>query len=474
MNIFIFHRDLRLQDNTTLIHQLKEQENVIPIFIFPPEQIDAKKNKYFSNLSVQFMCECLHELSNNIKNKNGKIYFFKGDNLDVIKAIHNEIQINSIGYNIDYTPYAKKRDKEIHDWCAKNNITCYEKEDYALYDILDGQTNKKDNTPYLVFTPFKNNCLKNLTVREVNKFNKFKFTKSNKLHNIKYYIDENDIDNFYEENDNVEVKGGRKNALKILQHLQLFKNYDKMRDIFTYQTTKLSAYNHFTPVSIREVYYAVENILGKKHGIISELHWRDFYLNICWNYGHILKGQINGKNKAFKQDYDNIKWSYNKTLFKKWCLGQTGYPLIDACMNQLNQTGFMHNRGRMCVASFLTKNLHIDWRLGEQYFATKLVDYDATMNNQGWQWTAGSGTDAQPYFRIFNIWSQAEKYDPDCLYIKQWLPQLKDIPNKDILKWYNPEIHNKYLKDGIKYYKPIVDHDTERLKTLKIYKKALK
>lgn len=475
MNIFLFHRDLRLQDNTTLIYQLKEQKSVTPIFIFPPEQIDPKKNTYFSNLSVQFMCECLHELANNISKKNGKIYFFKGDNLKVLRAIHKEVGINSIGYNLDYTPYAKQRDNEIRNWCKENNIICYEKEDYVMYDIFGEQTKKADKTPYLVFTPFKRFCMSKLKVPEVNKFKSFVFDKSTKLDNIQFNINEKEIDNFYTFYKDAEVHGGRKNALKILSNLKQFKEYDKKRNLFTYETTKLSAFNHFTPISIREVYHSVIKTLGKNHGIINELHWREFYLNIVNEFGYILKGQISGKNKSFKPKYDNVKWSYNKTLFKKWCEGKTGYPLIDACMRQLNSTGFMHNRGRMCVASFLTKDLHIDWRWGEKYFAQKLVDYDATMNNQGWQWATGSGTDAQPYFRIFNPWSQAEKYDPNCEYIKYWVNELEDVSNKDIFKWYDPEIHNKYLKNNnFKYVKPIIDHDEERRETLKIYKKALK
>ena len=194
MNIFLFHRDLRLVDNTTLIHQIKEMGDVIPIFIFTPEQINPKKNSYFSNNSVQFMIESLHELSEEIKKKEGKMYFFKGDTMKVLKSLNKENNIESIGFNIDYTPYAKKRDSEIKDWCDKKNIICYMKEDYPLYDILNGQTNKIDGTPYLVFTPFKNYCMKNLQVREVNKFKKFKFSKLKELEEIKYNI--NDY-NFY-------------------------------------------------------------------------------------------------------------------------------------------------------------------------------------------------------------------------------------------------------------------------------------
>ena len=475
MNIFLFHRDLRLVDNTTLIHQLLEvKESVIPIFIFPPEQIDKKKNKYFSNNSVQFMIECLHELSDIIKDKGGKIYFFKGDTIKVLSELHKSNNISSIGFNIDYTPYARKRDSLIRDFCKDNNIKCYEKEDYVLYDIMDGSTLKQNGEPYLVFTPFYKYCMKNLKVREVNKFNKFKFKKVN-IDN-KYLIDEKDIDDFYEENNDTPlVHGGRTNGLKILSKMDNFKNYEKCRDILTYKTTFLSAYNKFTPISIREVYFKMVSSLGKSSGLVRELHWRDFYLNVVYFFPHILNGQVKkGGNKSLKEEYDKIKWSYNKTLFNKWCLGQTGYPIIDAAMRQLNQSGFMHNRMRMVTSSFLTKDLHIDWTWGEQFFANKLVDYEPTMNNQGWQWSTGNGADPQPYFRIFNPWTQAIKYDPDCEYIKHWLPELKDVDNKDILSWDDVDIRNKWLKSGINYYHPVVEHDKERLETIKIYKKALK
>jgi deoxyribodipyrimidine photo-lyase len=474
MHIFLFHRDLRLVDNTTLIHQLQKEKTIVPIFIFPPEQIDKKINKYFSNNSVQFMIESLYDLSNEIKSKSGKMYFFKGDNITVLKKIHKIENIESIGFNIDYTPYAIYRDKEIENWCSLNDIQCYSKEDYVLYDILTDLTKKKDKTPYLVFTPFKNHCLNDLEVRQIDKFNKFKFYQNNDLTKIKYNIDESEINNFYKENSDINVHGGRKNGLKILSKIDKFKDYTKKRDNLIYNTTFLSAHNHFSTVSIREVYYAVLNKLGIKSGLINELHWRDFYVNITFAFPKVLQGQIKGNNKSFKEKYDDIKWSYNKKLFDKWCNGETGFPLIDAGMKQLNQTGFLHNRNRMCVASFLTKDLHIDWKLGEKYFATKLVDYDPMSNSGGWLWVMGGGCDAQPYFRIFNPWTQQKKYDPDCEYIKKWIPELNDIPNKDIHNWFKSEIHNKWLTDNINYYVPIINHDVERLETLKIYKKSLK
>lgn len=469
MNIFLFHRDLRITDNTTLIYQSENYGSITPIFIFPPEQINPKKNKYFSNNSVQFMIESLHDLSDSMNN----MYFFKGDNIKVLKEIHKKVKINSIGFNFDYSPYARERDKMIMEWCKDNNIICIVKEDYLLYGLLDGKTNKEDNTPYLVYTPFRNHCMKNLKVPEVNRYRSFDFKKYNELKKVKYHMEEKEIDGFYEKNDNISVNGGRTNALKILSHLDKWKDYDKKRDYFIYNTTKLSAHNHFTTISIRELYHKIYNILGGKSGLLNELHWREFYTNISYNFPYILDGMVNKHNKALKRKYDNIKWSYNKKLIDCWSNAKTGFILIDAAMRELNQTGFQHNRARMNTSNFLVKILHIDWRIGERIFATKLTDYDAMINNNSWQWTSGSGTDAQPYFRIFNVYTQLEKFDPDCLYVKKWIPELKDVPNEDIYNWYKPEIHQKWLDSGIKYYKPIVDYNIERKETLSIYKKAL-
>ena len=474
MHIFIFHRDLRIVDNTSLINQIKEMGEVVPIFIFTPEQINPSKNDYFSNNSVQFMIESLHELSDEIKKKRGKIYFFKGDTVKVIKALNKKEELESIGYNLDYTPYARKRDEEIRKWCEKNNVSCFEKEDYALYDILNGQTKKKDGTPYLVYTPFRNYCMNNLKVREVDGFKSFKFNKVKELEKIKYYIDEKEIDDFYEDNPNINVHGGRSNGLKILAKLDNFKSYQKDRDTLTYKTTFLGAHNHFSTVSIREVYHKMSDKLGKHSGLINEIHWRDFYMNITYEFPHVLKGQVSGNNQSYKKEYDNIKWSHNAKWFTAWCEGTTGFPVIDAAMRQINSIGFMHNRARMFTSSFLTKDMHIDWRDGEKYFAAHLVDYDPISNNGGWQWSTGSGTDAQPYFRIFNPWSQQEKFDPDCEYIKKWLPELKDVPIKDLHNWFKPEIHKKWLDQGVKYFKPILDHDIERKETLRLYKIGLK
>jgi len=474
MHIHLVHRSLRIQDNTSLIAQLKVHEKVQVIFIFTPEQISPKKNKYFSNNGVQFMIESLHELSDDVKKYGGKMLFFHGDTIKVLKSLHKIKPIESISFNYEYTPYGRKRSNLINKWSNSNNIIVYEKEDYMLFDVLDGKTNKENGTPYLVYTPFMKH-LKELDVREVDKYRSFDFNKYKELEDSKYHLEEKEIDKYYKSNEMINVHGGRSNTLKILKNIGKFKDYEKNRDMMTYRTTLLGASNKFGTCSIREVYHTIVDKLGKNSGLVRELIWRDFYYNVSVNFPNVLRGMISKrKNASFKEEYDNINWSYSKENFKKWCESETGFPIVDACMKEIATTGFMHNRGRMIVASFLTKDLHIDWRMGEQYFATCLCDYDPMVNCNSWQWCAGSGTDAQPWFRIFNPWSQQEKFDPECVYIKKWLPELKDIPNKEIHNWWNPDIHKKYLDMGIKYYKPMLNHDDERKETISIYKKALK
>lgn len=467
VNIFIHHRDLRIYDNTTLIKMHKELgEQVISIFIFPPEQIDQKKNKYFSNNSVQFMIESLIELHNDY---NSKLYFFKGDNIKVLKSIHKELKIENIGFNIDYSPYAIKRDNEIESFCKKNNINIIKEEDYPLFPFTNKETFSNSDKPYTVFTPFKNNLLKKYKVKKPDKFKKFNFGTFDSKN--KYLLsDIKDLHKFYAINKNINVRGGRYNALNILKNIKKWKDYNEKRNCMDYKTTFLSAHLHFTTISIREAYHMILKKLGKDNNLITELIWRDFYMNISYFFPKILDGMIGKNNMSFREEYDNIPWNKDKKDFKRWCDGLTGYPIVDACMNQLNKTGYMHNRGRMIVASFLTKHLLIDWRLGEKYFASKLVDYDCHSNNGGWQWSSGSGTDAQPYFRIFNPWTQTKSYDPDSSYIKFWLPVFKNVDSKDIMKWDDIKIRKKY---NLNYPEPIVDHKQARKRTLEIYKKSI-
>ncbi len=258
--------------------------------------------------------------------------------------------------------------------------------------------------------------------------------------------------------------GGRKQGLKVLSSLSQFTQYDKERNIPANDdgTTHLSIHHKFGTISPRETYHAVVQKLGKTHTLIRELYWRDFFTHIAHYFPHVF-------GSSFKPAYDQLEWEEGGSLFRAWCDGQTGFPIVDAGMRQLNETGYMHNRVRMIVASFLTKDLRVDWRLGERYFAQHLADYDPAVNNGNWQWAASTGCDAQPYFRIFNPWTQQKTYDPDCLYIKKWIPELVGNSAKEI---HALEKSDKSTISG--YPRPIVDHDVERKKTLTWFRTGLK
>jgi len=455
-SIFIFTRDLRLEDNTGLIMALKNSDNVIPIFIFDSNQI-SDSNSYKSNNCVQFMIECLDELNYFLGERGSRLFYFYTS--DYEKTIQNIIkksekyEIKSIYISMDYTPFAKKRQNILKKICDKLKINFYIIEDHMLtgYDTV-----KKDNGEYYVkFTPYFRAALKHKVNSPIkNKYNNY-VKKS-------YKIDgefTGKIHSFYEENKNIMVRGGRTNALRILKKIKNFKDYNIEREIPSHNgTTKLSAYIKFNVISIREVYEAFTDDLSKSNKLISQLYWRDFYMQIMNNF-EVLKQPM---NKGY-----NIEWENNPTYIKKWKNGKTGIPIIDAAMNEMNTTGWMHNRCRMIVSNFLIKILRCDWMIGEKYFAQNLVDYDVSNNNGGWQWSSSTGVDSMPSFRVFNPWRQAEKYDPECEYIKKWIPVLKDVSNKDILKW--NESYKKYKK--IDYPEPIVeDIQLEFKKTLKLYK----
>ena len=414
INIFIFRRDFRIYDNLALNRLISECGNkgIYPIFIFNPAQIYAKNNPYFSNNCVQFMIESLDELDKHIHVN----YYESGGNgsngsngsngdIDILEGIAKKYKIKSIAYNKDYSPFAIKRDKIIEDWAKDGDISIITEEDYTLYPMGTILNNK--GSPYQVFTPFYKKSLtikvpspKPLEVKTINVIKNIKGSdRLDRLDKHKYYVVNNDI----------AVRGGREKALERFKNIMT--DYSKTRDYPAMdKTTKLSAYIKFGCVSIREVYYNY----NKVKELQRELIWREFYANILYNFPQVL-------GNSFKEQYDNVKWTNNKEWFKKWCSGKTGYAMVDAGMAQLNKTGWMHNRLRMITAMFLTKDLLIDWRWGEKYFATKLVDYDPASNNGGWQWSASTGTDAQPYFRIFNPELQLKRYDKNYEYIRTWI-----------------------------------------------------
>ena len=446
--IYIFRRDLRIQDNLGFNYAIQNCKNIIPIFIFTPEQV--VKNEFKSENAIEFMIESLKELDLNLKKYNSKLYVFQGDNIKVLKKIMSNLEIDNIVFNQDYTPYAKKRDLKIEKLCKKNEINCHMIHDYLLAEI--GTFLKKDGNPYTVFTPFRNNGLKE-------KIEKPKILKVKNLANPKLKDD-----GFIEYNINTYklVKGGRDNGLKQLAKIKKQKKYNDDRNSLSIQTSLLSAYIKFGNISIREVYWKIRDVLGIENELISQLFWREFYFYITNYFPEVLQG------KNFNPKYDDIKWNNNKKYFKAWCEGKTGVPVVDAGMRELNKTGYMHNRARLITSNYLNRILGCDWRLGEKYYASKLTDYDPAVNNGNWQWIASTGTDPKPYFqRLFNPWLQSKKSDKDCLYIKKWVPELESVPNKEIHEW------EKYCDKYDFYMKPIRDYKEGRGESVKMYKAVL-
>jgi len=453
--LFIFRRDLRIEDNIALANACSTCKNIYTCFIFTPEQV-GKQNKYKSNSSVQFMIESLDDLSHQIKTHGGKLLLFYGKNKSVISHLIEKLDINAIFFNKDYTPYALSRDKEIQELCYIDNIPCIMSEDYYLYE--PGRIKNVTNDFYKKFTPFYNMAL-NIKVNMPINVNKKRLTLATTQ--FDYQITLQDAANtFYKHNDNVIVKGGRQNGIIQLRETgQTQDNYKNTRNTLSIHTSLLSAYIKFGCISVREVYHYFVKSFGKNSEILRQLIWREFYAHLLYGYPQLLDQRVNNP----------IRWPYNEEYLNAWMKGKTGFPVVDACMRQLNATGWMHNRGRLIASSFLVKTLLIDWRFGEQYFAKHLVDYDVASNNGNWQWISGTGVDSMPYFRVFNPWTQSEKFDADGIYIKKWVPELKNVDPKDLHNWNESCFLQKY--ERIRYTKPIVDFDEQRKRFLELYKK---
>jgi len=446
--VFIFRRSLRLDDNIGLINALKLSKKVIPIFIFTPEQV--VKNPYKSSNAVQFMIESLQDLDVQLQKKGGRLLYFFGKPDKIVQEIIEKEPIDAVFINQDYTPYSVKRDAGIKKVCEKYAVDCNSYEDLLLHAV--GSVLTTNGKPYQKYTPYYRKCSRK-KVASPQKNNHTNYMARRFKVDFAYT---DTLSTFYKPNDAVSVKGGRQEALKILKQIKQFEGYDKLRNMLTYQTTLLAAYIKFGCVSIREVYYAIRSIGSVD--LVRQLYWRDFYYNIATSFPYVFMGPM-------KKKYAKIRWKDNKKLFDAWKKGKTGFPIVDACMRELNATGFMHNRGRLIVSNFLIKLLFIDWRKGERYFATQLADYDPSVNNGNWQWSASCGADSQPYFRIFNPWIQSKKFDPTCEYIKKWIPQLQEVKNIDIHKW--GERYKKYTH--IKYPLPIVDYKIKRAEALNLF-----
>jgi deoxyribodipyrimidine photo-lyase len=451
-SLFIFRRDLRVEDNTALTAALRASDEVILSFIFTPEQIES--NPFKSNSALQFMIESLEDLNHAIEQKGGKLYFFYGKPEATVEECIQKLRIEAVYVNNDYTPYSIKRDKKIEAVCSEYSIEFHGYDDLMLHPIEN--ILKKDGNPYTVFTPyFKNASLQRVSKPQYTKDCNF-FNKS-----IPFSKDVHIVQNILSKR-RKQAPGGRLECLKILKNIASFAHYKDERDYPALnKTTHLSAHLKFNTCSTREIYFAIAEKLGPASDLLRALYWRDFFTLIGLNFPHVFKG-------AFKAKYDMIKWSHNKERFMLWCEGKTGFPIVDAGMRELNETGFMHNRVRMIVASFLTKDLHIHWQWGEKYFAQHLIDYDPAVNNGNWQWSSSTGCDAQPYFRIFNPWSQSKKFDPECTYIKTWVPELQGIAPQVIHNFFE----EKYSAFNRNYPRPIVDHSKESPKALDMFRQV--
>jgi deoxyribodipyrimidine photo-lyase len=451
--LFIFRRDFRVIDNIGLNLINSNCKHIYPIFIFTPEQVTGA-NKFKSDNAVQFMIESLQDLSSQISKMGGHLMCFYGHNDAIVSYLIKTLDINVVCFNADYSPYAIQRELGIIKICDKMNVAVEYGEDYYLHP--PGTIRNGSGDPYQKFTPFYEASLKK-KVESPASLRKIHFSSTNKhLQNSISLVQA--LNKFTKINPNILVHGGRTDAIKQLKiAAKNIKNYPRTHNELTHPTSQLSAYIKFGCVSIREVYKTFRS----KHDFIRQLFWRDFYANILYSFPHVL-------GSAMKPNYNKVHWHHNTNWFNKWCKGETGYPVVDAGMRELLETGYMHNRARLITSSFLVKTLLIDWQQGEKHFATNLTDYDPASNNGNWQWTAGSGADSQPYFRIFNPWEQAKNFDPDCEYVKKWIPELKDVPNKDILNW--EEMYSQYKTT--KYPKPIVDYKKQKELALKMYASA--
>ncbi len=453
LNICWMRRDLRLKDHAALSHSLNDGQTIV-VFVFDTEILNLLTNK--NDQRVSFIYDSLIEVEKELRKYDSSLYIAYGDPVVEIPRIAAEFEVRNVFCNRDYEPYAKKRDKEVEKKLQKAGINFTQFKDSVVFEKQEVLT--KTQSTFKVFTPYKNRWLE-IFERSEKVFEHYPTKLKNlypwkNAHSIEKY-DWYKIIGFIPTPPT--LPGGRDNALKRLKTFDKdISQYHQLRDYPAQNgTSLLSVYLRHGNISIREAVKFAKERKDQGHKTwLNELVWRDFYQMILDVYPRI-------EHSSFKPQYDKIKYPSDPDLFRSWCEGKTGFPLVDAAMRCLNETGLMHNRLRMLCASFLCKTLLVDWRKGEKYFAEKLLDYDLAANNGGWQWSSSSGCDAQPYFRIFNPYTQSEKFDPDGEFIKQWIPELRNSEGK--------EIHHPNPLLSADYPLPVVNYETSRFKCLKIY-----
>jgi deoxyribodipyrimidine photo-lyase len=430
INICWFRRDLRLDDNAALYHALKDELPVLPIFIFDKAILDELEQK--TDRRVEFIHTALQHMQEELATMGSSLEVYYGLPADIYTQLLKKYRVSKVFINGDYEPYAQQRDTQVEKLLKTHGATLHSYKDQVIFE--KDEVVKDDGKPYTVFTPYSRRWKATLTDFYL------------KSYPIKKYAG-----NFFKQKpvaipslESMGFEAVDKSFPSPQANTELIKKYREQRDYpALHGTSHLGVHLRFGTISIRKLAVKAQKL---NETFLNELIWRDFYHMILWHFPQV------GKGRAFKPEYDQIQWRNNEKEFDSWCHGMTGYPIVDAGMRELNETGFMHNRVRMITASFLAKHLLIDWRWGEAYFAEKLLDYDLAANNGGWQWAAGSGCDAAPYFRIFSPARQTENFDKQLKYIRKWVPEL----------------------DELSYPLPIVDHDFARKRCLEVYSKALK
>jgi deoxyribodipyrimidine photo-lyase len=428
ISLFWHRRDLRVQDNTGLYHALKGSSSVLPLFIFDTSILDGLEDK--SDARVTFIYDQMEQLKLVYEKHGGSLLVEIGEPLAIFQKLLKKYTIEAVYTNTDYEPYALQRDQAVLDLLRMHKVSFPSYKDHVVFE--KNEVVKKDGTPYTIYTPYMR-AWKALYAAQP-------FTS---------FPSENLLKNLLKQDvlpmPSLKTLGFERSRIPLPSaevSVNLIKQYDKQRDFPALSgTSHLGIHFRFGTISIRQ---KMKHAMELNATFFNELIWREFYQMIIFHFPHSAKD-------SFKTKYDTIDWQNDESLFDKWCKGETGYPLVDAGMRELNATGFMHNRVRMVVASFLSKHLLIDWRWGEAYFAEKLLDYELASNVGGWQWAAGCGCDAAPYFRVFNPLLQADRFDPQRVYIKKWVPEFGTAA----------------------YARPIVEHVFARNRAIATYKKAL-
>ena len=427
VSICWFRRDLRLNDNTAFYHALKSPYPVLPVFIFDPEILGKLSDK--NDKRVSFIYHTLQDLNKQCQEHGSSFYVMYDKLEEAFRKLFEEFEVKELYLNHDYEPYAIQRDKRIQELVVARGITFHTFKDQVIFE--KSEITKLDGSPYTVFTPYANMWRQLFKQHQLKEFPSEKYL--SRLLQIKRQFSPSMAEMGFQDID--------PEIMPLNIHEASIVSYQDTRNIPAIAgTSQASTYLRFGTLSIRHL---VKLACKWNATWLNELIWREFFMMILYHFPQVV-------DYSFKRKYDRIPWRNDEKEFKLWCQGETGYPIVDAGMRQLNETGWMHNRVRMIVAGFLTKHLLIDWRWGEAYFAQKLLDYELSSNNGNWQWAAGSGCDSAPYFRIFNPTSQTKKFDPKLIYIKTW------------------------IKDFHKYHlSPIVDHEFARKRALEVYKKAL-